>query len=122
MSRIAVVEHDPELLTLLQEMLALQGWDVLTCSDAEDAFALVKQRRPDLVILDTWLDTPAAGWDLLGRLSGDAATWRIPVIVCSGEVEAFDGYNGGLKERVAAFLQKPFELDDLYRSVAVALA
>ena len=122
MSRIAVVEHDPELLTLFQEMLALEGWDVLICSDAESAFELVKQRRPDLVILDTWLETRASGWDLLGRLRADAATGGIPVIVCSGEADTLKDAGGGLKERVAGILQKPFELDELYRSVAVALA
>ena len=122
MFRIAVVEHDRELLSLFQEMLALEGWDVLICSDAESAFDVVKQRRPDLVILDTWLDTPASGWDLLGRLSADAATGGIPVIICSGEADTLKDTGGGLKEKVAGILRKPFELEELYRSVAVALA
>ena len=52
MKKILVVDDDPNIVELLQLRLEANGYEVLTASNGIAAFAEVKERRPDLIVLD----------------------------------------------------------------------
>ena len=54
-SRIVVIEDDPAILRGLEAALCSQSYDVLTAVDGETGYRLVRDRQPDLVILDLML-------------------------------------------------------------------
>ncbi len=88
---ILVVDDDPTFLQLVTALLEREGHEVVQENDGERALATVKERAPDLIVLD--LEMPGmSGLELLSRVR---PLIRTPVIVVSGrEAES---------ERVLAF-------------------
>ena len=52
---ILVVDDEPDIRTLLQEILEDEGFVVQVAEDAASARAMVAEERPDLVLLDIWM-------------------------------------------------------------------
>ncbi|MGH8592811.1 MAG: response regulator, partial [Gammaproteobacteria bacterium] len=52
---ILVVDDEPEILSLLKEILEEEGFDVALAENAEHARKARRARRPDLTLLDIWL-------------------------------------------------------------------
>ena len=70
-----MADDDLNILCLLHDALALEGYSVAGASNTDTA----------LVILDLWLDARDAGWCLLEWLWADPATARLPLIVSSAD-------------------------------------
>jgi CheY-like chemotaxis protein len=116
--RIVVVENDPVLLSLLEELLTAEGYTVFPHSRAADAHLLVRNVRPDAVMLDLHLagepDADTSGWRVLDRLVLDPETRDIPVVVASGAVDAIQAHRPALlPEHGVRVLLKPYDLDQL---------
>jgi DNA-binding response OmpR family regulator len=83
---LLVVDDDPALRESLEELLHQQGYRVLTAADGEEALRLVREKRPDLVVLDVVL--PAMdGFRVATLVKSDPALQRIPIILYSGRLE-----------------------------------
>ena len=117
MARIVVVDTDADLLDLLREMFALRGWEIIPCRESCQALLLIEQQQPDVVLLDGWLDSPTAGYDLLDLLKRSASTRAIPVILCTAAVDYLESRDEWLRARCVRVLHKPFEIEDLYSAV-----
>ncbi len=107
---IALVDDDPHIVTLLDELFSEEGYRTLAISAGADAYTTIAREAPDLVVLDLWLEQQSTGWTIYDRLRADDATARIPIIVCSADV-------GTLRERAAeivargdATIEKPFDI------------
>jgi CheY-like chemotaxis protein len=120
-ARIAVVNDDTDFLTLMSELLEDRGWDVVTCREGKLAFAVLKQENPELVILDIRMNAPETGWNILEVLKLDPTTRHIPIIVCSAAWDELCTKEDWLKKHGIAILPKPFDIDDLYQAVEIAL-
>jgi putative two-component system response regulator len=107
-ARILVVDDNPSISTLLQQVLAGEGYEVIVAADGLEAIARVAERKPDLILLD--LDMPRLhGDEVCRRLKQDPATRFIPIVIVTGQ--------GELQHKLAAwedgaddFLTKPFRL------------
>jgi DNA-binding response OmpR family regulator len=55
MNRIVVIEDDPAILRGLSDSFRFESYDVLTAANGEDGYRLVREKQPDLVILDLML-------------------------------------------------------------------
>ena len=111
---ILYVEDNPSNLRLVERVLARQGgMDLLTASEGEIVPELVRQRRPDLVLLD--LHLPGIdGEEVLRRLRADPGTADLPVVIVSAEV------NPWYRERLLAagasdYLSKPLDIPQFLR-------
>ena len=118
---IAVVNNDTAYLELMHELLSLEGYRTVICKEGDKAYALVKERRPDLVVLDIRMGQPESGWTILELLRLDPATARIPVIVCSADGRFLREKAPSLRELDCDTLEKPFDLEMLLGKVAAAL-
>src|SRR5918997_5713374 len=118
---IAVVNNDTAFLELMSELLDGEGYRTLICKEGDKAYTLVKERQPDLVVLDVRLDHPESGWTILELLRLDPATARIPVIVCSADGRFLREKAPSLRELDCDTLEKPFDLEMLLGKVAAAL-
>ena len=114
---IAVVERDLAFLEMLHEVLTDQGYQTILWSRSQDAFELIVRERPDLVILDVWLEHPHAGEMVLGLLQADPATREIPVIVCTTDVRFHEQRAETLRDKPYSILIKPFDLSDLLATI-----
>ena len=84
-ARVLVIEDDPALATVLAECLALDGIEVERASSGEAGLERAFARPPAVVCLDVFLPGKLDGWQVLARLKANAATARVPVIVCTSE-------------------------------------
>ncbi|MGH7460195.1 MAG: response regulator transcription factor [Longimicrobiales bacterium] len=88
MSRILIVEDNPDLLAILKELLA-RDYDVITARTGEDAIKLAEQQRPDMVILD--LQLPAMDGMEAGRwIKTRLAPHHVPILALTALAGAGD--------------------------------
>ncbi|MEK7538676.1 MAG: response regulator [Patescibacteria group bacterium] len=88
---VLVVEDDKFLRELLVRKLLAEKFTVESAIDAEGAFAILKDKKPDIILLDLILPG-VSGFDILARVKADQATADIPVIILSnlGQKEDVD--------------------------------
>jgi CheY-like chemotaxis protein len=104
-----IIDDNAEVRSLLGFALLRDGWITDTAADGAAAVARLEQELPDLILLD--LNMPDTdGWEVLARCAATLAWSGIPVVVMSA-----DHRQGRivLELGAAAFLPKPFSLDDL---------
>jgi len=69
--------------TLIERDLIRSGYRVITAADGENGLRLVKEHRPDVVLLDMLLPK-IGGLEVLRSLKADQSTKKIPVVVLTG--------------------------------------
>ena len=117
---VLIVEDDADLLRFAQVALGMDGYAVQTATDGERAMAMVRARRPDLVVLDLRLPL-ADGWQVLSFLQSDAVQPTVPVVVLTATAGPRER-DRALAAGVADYLIKPVSADKLLDAVARALA
>lgn len=109
--RILIAEDQADLRTHLIEFLTIEGYEVIGAADGREAYGLVLQFRPDLVLTD--LGMP--GWDglaLLGAMKEDPQGIDIPVVVFSAWADRVNK-DHALRLGAYAYLTKPFTLAEI---------
>ena len=104
MATILVSDDDPKLLKMVRRTLAYEGFQVLTASDGRETLAQVREKRPDLIILD-WMMPELDGVEVLKRLreAGD----DVPVLMLTARDTIQDRVEG-LDRGADDYLVKPF--------------
>src|SRR6516165_10679865 len=116
MQRITVVDDDDEIAILLQDMLEIEGYNVVSYHDPQTALNEVEAKAPDLVILD--INMPKMnGFELLRRLRKKT---DIPVIFLTGRLTEADELVG-LRVGADAYIRKPFSHRVLVERVRTVL-
>ena len=85
-ARILVVEDEEALTTLLRYNLDAEGYDVETVGRGDDADTRLKERVPDLVVLD-WMLPGLSGIELCRRLRARPETKQLPIIMLTARGE-----------------------------------
>lgn len=79
---ISIVEDDKFLRELIAQKLAKEGYEILTAIDGEEGMAQIKEKRPDLVLLDLILPG-IDGFEVLSRMKSEPDLAKIPVVILS---------------------------------------
>jgi excisionase family DNA binding protein len=110
--KLLIVDDDQELVELMSDTFARDGrFEIKTANNGFDAGMLVKEFRPDLVVLDIMLPD-INGKEVCQRIRGDSTMEAVKVICISGMVEA--DKVADLKAAGADdFMQKPFQVERL---------
>ena len=110
--KILIVDDDQELVELLVDVFAQDArFDIRTANNGFDAGMLVKEFRPDLVVLDVMLPD-INGKEVCQRVRSDETLESVKIICISGMVEqdkVADLKVAGAND----FIQKPFTIDKL---------
>jgi two-component system KDP operon response regulator KdpE len=104
-SRVLIVDDEPEVRAVLRDYLHDQGYDVGEAETAIGALTEVKERRPDVVLLDLNMPGAVRGEAIIAALRAQ----EIPVIIISGEHDA-DVARLTLREGAFDYVKKPFDL------------
>jgi DNA-binding response OmpR family regulator len=114
---VAVVEDDAAIAEGLALNLNLQGYRTTVVDDGEAAYQVIKDDRPDLVLLDISLPKQSGLW-VLERLRKDDN--NVPVIVLSARQNEFDKV-AALQLGADDYVTKPFALAELLARVTAVL-
>jgi DNA-binding response OmpR family regulator len=108
---VLVVDDEPDILNLIKVRLEQAGYEVVTASDGERALELVRNLKPNLVVLDVRVPV-IDGREVTRRIRADAETAEIPVLLVSAsvhEAQIQDGLDAGADD----YLRKPFAAETL---------
>jgi two-component system phosphate regulon response regulator PhoB len=117
--RILVVDDEPDLLELVRVNLSQAGFDVETAESARAGLAAIRERVPDLLVLDLMLpDVP--GTEVCRQVRSDAKLRDLPIVMLTAKSEEVDrvvGFELGADDYVA----KPFSPRELTLRVQAIL-
>ncbi len=89
MTRILLVEDNPENRDMLSRRLIRRGFEVEFAEDGEEAVRKAREGAPALILMD--LSLPVMdGWEATRRIKADAATAAIPVIALTAHAMSSD--------------------------------
>src|ERR1700727_413055 len=114
--RLAVIDDEPGIRTLLEIELAGAGFDVRSAPDGASGFDLVREWNPDLVLLDVVMPR-VDGLSLLPLLRRQT---QAPIVMLSARGRSSDkiaGFEGGAD----LYVSKPFEIPELIAMLQSAL-
>lgn len=116
---IAVVDHEAVFIRLMERILEFAGYDSMPCPSSSVAYEEIKRQKPDLVLLDTWLESRDAGWQILQNLWLDEETADLPILICSSDDSPrFEQRAETLRGKKTVLLMKPFDPPMLTDAIA----
>ncbi|MGC9671099.1 response regulator [Planosporangium sp. 12N6] len=108
MTRVLIVDDEPQILRALRINLNARHYDVVTAADGAEALHAAAIHRPDLVVLDLGLPD-IDGVDVIRKLR----TWTpVPIVILSGRTDSrqkVDALDAGADD----YVTKPFSVDEL---------
>jgi CheY-like chemotaxis protein len=112
---ILVVDDDPGIVGFLELALTDEGYRVRAAVNGSEALVRVSEGRPDLILLD--MNMPGMdGWEFCSELRGRGPDFSsIPIVVMTA---ARDASVRSREVGAQGFLGKPFDLDQLFRTIA----
>ena len=111
---ILIVDDDPPIRNLLRQVFLRIGFSAREARDGQEAVEIIETSLPKLMMLDLMMPR-MNGWQVLEHLRDNGLLERVPVVVLTA-VGAHR--TEGLSEfGVRAILSKPFEIQDLIRTV-----
>ncbi|KXK10855.1 MAG: OmpR family two-component response regulator [Chloroflexi bacterium OLB14] len=117
MNTVLIVDDDPKLLKMLQRTLAYENLNVLTANDGLEALPLVKNRQPDLIIVD-WMMPKMDGITFIQRLRDEENKTMILMLTAR---DAIENRVEGLESGADDYLIKPFAPAELVARVQAML-
>ena len=118
--KIMVVDDEPEIVALIKNFLAEYEYEVSSAKDGEEAFQLIKQFRPDLIVLDLHMPR-MGGLSFYECVHSMFPRFAPPVLIVTGHPEVFEDFAPGIRQR-DGLLTKPFTLPDLLTKIERMLA
>ena len=118
-SEILIVDDEADIRELVGGILEDEGYVVRYAADSDGALEAFRSRRPDLVLLDVWLQgSRLDGLEILSVVQGIDPT--IPIVLISGH-GTIETAVSALKRGAFDFIEKPFKSDRLILIISRAL-
>jgi putative two-component system response regulator len=108
---VLVVDDLETNLTLLTEILTLQGYHVLTARDGEEAIEVVHRDNPDLVLSDVRMPR-CDGFDLCRAMKAEPSTRLTPVVLMTATADSADRIRA-IEAGANDFVMKPIDQPEL---------
>jgi CheY-like chemotaxis protein len=114
MSKLALIEDDPTMVSLLKFLLELEGFQVIAYAGEElcDLISMLQRERPDNILLDVNL-RHFNGLELIRQIRLDPQLKDLHVLMTSG----LNLQDECLKAGASAFIMKPYMPDDLMKLI-----
>lgn len=118
MRRILAVDDDNDILEVLQFILEDSGYEVFTLSDGHNLLEKIREKNPDLILLDIMLGS-LDGRELCKAVKKQDSTNNIPVIMISASHNIANTVNqdGAPND----FIAKPFDINNLLSKIKTHL-
>jgi DNA-binding response OmpR family regulator len=106
MALIAIIDDDPDILDASSLVLTAKGYEVITATNPDDGYKIVKEYKPDLIILDVMMNEPDDGFFLAQKFRREK--FDIPIIIYTSISKAL-GLEFAASEMIPVddFVEKP---------------
>lgn len=116
MALIAIIDDDPDILDASSLVLTAKGYEVVTADNPDDGYKIVKEQKPDLIILDVMMNEPDDGFFLAQKFRKEK--FEIPIIMYTSISKALGlEFVAGEMIPVDEFIEKPISPDTLVDKV-----
>ena len=116
MAKIAIIDDDPDILDASSLVLTSKGYEVVTATNPDDGYKIVKETSPDLIILDVMMNEPDDGFFLAQKFRKNNIT--TPIIMYTS-ISKTIGMDYGVNEMVPVdeYVEKPISPEQLIEKV-----
>jgi len=116
---IMVIDDNPDIITIVKTILEGKGYNVHSAFSGVELLNLLKDQKPDLIILDIMMPE-MDGLEVLTRLKGVTDTATIPIILLTAKVQ-YEDVLGGYKLGADYYITKPFTSTQLVNGINLLL-
>jgi class 3 adenylate cyclase len=109
--RVLVADDAADNLFLVEDLLSVEGYDIITASDGAEALTKARETLPDVILLDVSMPH-LDGFEVCQHLKADPATAGIPVLILTAWAEP-DQRVRGLQLGAEDYVTKPFDGPEL---------
>jgi DNA-binding response OmpR family regulator len=111
MTKILVVDDDPQVTAMLEKLLTLEGFETTSVTDSAQAMQVATSTNPDFFILDLMMPQPN-GFEVTRMLRADPNFEKTPILIITASDDADSkaiAYVAGADD----YITKPFDHDEL---------
>jgi two-component system cell cycle response regulator len=117
---LLVVDDNAANLAFASDLLAHMGYTVVTAQGVDEALALARRIRPDLIMSDVCMPA-SSGYDLIARVKGEPSLMSIPFILLTSTATQQADRKKGMALGAANFIVRPIEPRQLLQHIEAAL-
>ena len=117
---LVCIEDDLELVEILRIILKNRGYKITGAIGGPAGLETLRRVKPDLVLLDLMMPG-MDGWEVHRQMKADADLCHIPVIIVTADGQPTTKLRGLEIAKVADFVVKPFDVQELVESIEKAL-
>ncbi|HYW91446.1 MAG TPA: response regulator [Gammaproteobacteria bacterium] len=119
MPKILIVDDSPTEVYLLQNMVEKHGFETVVANSGEEGIQQAIETRPDAIIMDIVMPG-MSGFQATRRLSKDAQTANIPVVIVTTKDQETDRI-WGLRQGAVDYIMKPVKEQELVDKLRAAI-
>jgi len=123
MSKILIVDDDPDFVEATRMVLESAGYSVASAADGDEGLQQVAAEKPDVVILDVVMKTVLDGLNMSQKMADDPEQHDVPILmvtsIANSDYAALFPTDDYI--HIDDFVSKPIVPDDLLRRVASLL-
>ena len=120
-AKILCIEDEPQMIDLIRLILANEGYEVIGAEGGEQGLELMRQEKPDLILLDLMMPEMDGG-DVFHRMKEEVELRDLPVIVVTAKAAPIDQVLWINVAKVDDYVTKPFGPRELVDSVKKVLS
>jgi len=118
---IMVLNHDRDVLELIEDILIGEGYDVTLHSAKMQDLEDVRTLNPALILLDQLRGGEFDVWEFVQKLKLASDTALIPVIISTYDVAFVQQSEQRLKDKQIGVILKPYDIEDLLQAVSTSI-
>ncbi|MBI2506832.1 MAG: response regulator [Candidatus Colwellbacteria bacterium] len=115
--KVLVAEDDPSLAQILSSRLTRAGIEVVRAKDGEETLRVMREAKPDLVLLDLILPGKYDGFEVLQKMKEDPTLDNRPVVIISNLGQESDIAKVRQLGAVEYFVKAKTSIDDLINKI-----
>jgi len=119
--RIAIINSDPIILQLFDDILCYRGYSTLCIDDMLQAYQAITEQPPDLILLELHPYNIKESFQLIDSLRNTSTTAHISIIVCSTNKRLLAQSTTRIQAHRCVTLQQPSDIEELFQKIKMSV-
>jgi CheY-like chemotaxis protein len=116
MAKIMIIDDEPDVVVLIERILSSVGHEIIGAESGKAALEVLKEVRPDLILLDLMMPE-LTGWETLALIRKQDGLQRVPIAMLTAKSLTPETAEREDIEELVDYIEKPFTKDSLIRRV-----